>query len=213
MEPYRLSWYSNCWIEITSIDQYIFHEKIADDDTQGKYRLIDDDIDLPVDPLFIGKIQKTEVDTIKYYCRRMNGKKNQPENADISLFPAIPSSIHFLTITYKHPEMEESIDITLNYGWFMEGNEILGPSFVYRQLMYQSKTFVFDNRYEIHILDDNIQMFQIGYDEYIEINSNGYEIINYNKPYDCVFVSTEDTCDIIYGNASYQSHDSGSKDM
>ena len=219
MEPYSLSWYSNCWIEKTSIDQYIFHEKIADDFTEGKYCLMDNSEYLPFDPVFIGKIQTFEIDFTKYYCRRIDGRSTEPLNVNISLFPAIFSSVHFLSIVYKHPEMEKTIDITLPHGWFMEGNEILGSAFIYRLLMYQSESFVFDKKYEIHIMDDNIKMFHIGYNEYIEIYSNIYKVIDIYKPYDCVIIpdvqmdDTDVTDDeIIYGNVSYQSDDSDSKD-
>ena len=214
IEPYRLSWYSNCWIEKTSIDQYIFNEKTAE---QGDYCLIDiAQQHLPFEPLFIGKIKGTEDDFAKYYCRRIDGRSTEPENVNISLFPAIPSSTYFLSITYKHPEMQDSIDLTLDHGWFMEGNEILSASFVYRQLMYQSKAFVFDDRYEIHIMDDNIRMFQIGYNEYIIINDSSYEVVNIFKPYGCVIVTDDDLEDEQYaticGNVSYQSDHSDSKD-
>jgi len=214
IEPYRLSWYSNCWIEKTSIDQYIFHEKTAE---QGDYCLIDMNHErLPFEPLFIGKIKSTEVDFTKYYCRRIDGRLTEPDNVNISLFPAIPSSTYFLSITYQHPEMTETIDLTLDHGWFMEGNEILSASFVYRQLMYQSKAFVFDDRYEIHIMDDNIRMFQITYNEYIIINDSNYEVVNLFKPYGCVLVTDEDLdvdqYETICGNVSYQSDHSDSKD-
>jgi hypothetical protein len=192
IEPYRLSWYSNFWIEKTSIDQYIFHEILAnseDNVKNCKYCLIDIlNENLPDDPIFIGKIMSSIDDEPKYYCRRIDGRETEPDNVYISLFPAIPSDTHFLSVTYKHPEMQTSIDLTINNGWFMEGNEILSRSFIFRELYYQSKSFVFDEKYTLEIIDRNINIIELGYYEYIEIKNDSYEIVDSNKPYDSSIV-------------------------
>jgi hypothetical protein len=179
IEPYRLSWYSNCWIEKTSIQQFIFNEKISDYSDNGEYCIIEPTKDKwVVDPLFIGKIWQSGEDTVKYYCRRIDGRETEPKNAIISFFPVIPSDTHFLSITYKHPEMKNSIELTIDNGWFMEGNEILSASFVYRELEYQQKPFIFDKQYTLHMIDQNINFIEIGYYEYIEIKNDSYEIVN-----------------------------------
>jgi hypothetical protein len=224
IEPYRLSWYSNCWIEKTSIDQYIFHEKLSDskdtDKKNSKYCLIDNyNENWPYDPIFIGKIMSSFNDEPKYYCRRIDGRDTEQDNVDISLFPAIPSDTHFLSVIYKHPEMETYIDLTIDNGWFMEGNEILSSSFVYRELLHQSKSFVFDKYYTLQIIDENINIMELGYYEYIEIKNDSYDILDVNKPYDSSIVivpslnEDEDEQTTIYGNVSYRSSDSDSKDM
>ena len=181
-EPYKLTWYSNCWIEKTSIDQYIFHEKIADsedNDKTGKYCLIDMATEnWPYDPMFIGKIMPSINCDPKYYCRRIDGRETEQDNVNISLFPAIPSSTHFLSVIYKHPEIEKPIELSIKNGWFMEGNEILSASFIHRELAYQSKSFIFDKEYTVQIIDENINIIEIGYYEYIIIKNDSYEIID-----------------------------------
>ena len=232
IEPYKLSWYSNCWIEKTSIDQFIFHEILAnseDNDKKGKYCLIDiPNENWPYDPIFIGKIMSSVEDAPKYYCRRIDGRSTEQDNVDISLFPAIPSDTHFISVTYKHPEMETSINLTINNGWFMEGNEILSASFIYRELSHQSKSFVFDKKYIIEIIDRNINIIELGYYEYIEIKNDSYEIVDINKPYDSSIVIVpsmnydeaedeaedyQDNLTTICGNVSYQSSGFGSTDI
>jgi len=223
IEPYRLSWYSNCWIEKTSIDQFIFHEILADSEynnNNGKYCLIDiSNENWPHDPIFIGKIMSSINDEPKYYCRRIDGRATEQDNVDISLFPAIHSDTHFLSVTYKHPEMETSIDLTIHNGWFMEGNEILSASFVYRELDHQPKSFIFDKNYTLEIIDGNINIMELGYYEYIEIKNDTYEIVDINKPYDSSIVivpsmnEDEDKETTIYGNVSYRSSGFGNKDI
>jgi hypothetical protein len=227
IEPYRLSWYSNCWIEKTSIDQFIFHEKIADSENNGNYCLIDiANENWPHDPIFIGKMMSSINDEPKYYCRLIDGRSTEPDNVDISLFPAIRSFTSFLSITYKHPEMKTAVDLSIHNGWFMEGNEILSPSFIYRELYHQSKSFVFDKRYTLEIIDENINIIEIGYYEFIQIKNDSYEIVNTQKSsvnidvisllnqedeeYDSEF--EHEIQETIYGNVSYLSSDSGSKD-
>lgn len=235
IEPYRLSWYANCWIEKTSIDQYIFHEKIANskDSNEKKrdYCLIDiSNENCSYDLLFIGKIMTSINDEPKYYSRRIDGKERKTDNVDITLFSAIPASIHFLSVTYKHSKMETSIDLQIENAWFMEGNEILSASFIHRELAHQSKSFVFDDNYILEIIDQNINIIEIGYYEYIEIKNDSYKIIDTNKPYDnsIVFVPSmnqynehyeedydedyDDNLTTISGSVSYLSSHCDNKD-
>jgi hypothetical protein len=119
--------------------------------------------------------------------------------------------------------MKTSIELSIDNGWYMEGNEILSASFVYRELDHQPKPFIFDKNYTLQLIDENINILEIGYYEYIEIKNDSYEIVNINKPYDSsiVFVNSysgeeygedEDNDTPIFGNVSYLSSHSDSKD-
>ena len=82
----------------------------------------------------------------------------------------------FVTVEYTHPEMNEPIVIDLDNRWFVVGNEILSKVFVARYLAYQSKPYVFDDRYILHIMDTKIQMKTVKSNEFVLIDDKSYRI-------------------------------------
>jgi len=87
-----------------------------------------------------------------------------------------PSKVSFLSIEYKHPEMEYTIDFALKKEWMITGNILFTPSFVLRMLEYQSKSFYFDSTYKIRIVDGTININEFGVDGCIRLNENDYVI-------------------------------------
>ena len=135
IDPFYNNWYSNVYIERTSIQQYILCEKIM-----AISNLSDiENIDSPnfLDPIIIGKFLKDDESTF-YYCRRVFESEPKPIDNTSN------SSTRFISVEYSNPWMNNSIEINLDKEWFIDGNEILGPSFIFRLLEYQSKNFVFD---------------------------------------------------------------------
>ena len=90
----------------------------------------------------------------------------------------IPSKVKFLNIEYTHPNMKNSITLNVGQDFFIEGNEILSPSFVKRILEYQNKSYYFNFNYKLKIVDNHINFFEIGSQEYILIEKENYKIIN-----------------------------------
>jgi len=90
----------------------------------------------------------------------------------------IPSKVKFLNIEYTHPNMKNSITLNVGQDFFIEGNEILSPSFVKRMLEYQNKSYYFNFNYKLKIVDNHINFFEIGSQEYILIEKENYKIIN-----------------------------------
>jgi hypothetical protein len=82
---------------------------------------------------------------------------------------------HFLSIEYTHPDMPERIHIEIDPAVYLVGNEILSSRFVLRCLQYQSKYYVFDDRYVLDIMDSRIRMLTLKAGEYILIGSTEYE--------------------------------------
>jgi len=82
----------------------------------------------------------------------------------------------FVTVEYTHPEMNEPLVIDLDNRWFVVGNEILSKVFVARYLAYQSKPYVFDDRYILHIMDTKIQMKTVKSSEFVLIDDKSYSI-------------------------------------
>jgi len=81
----------------------------------------------------------------------------------------------FVSIEYTHDEMEEAIELEIDSGWWIIGNELFTPTFVLRALEYQSKSFIFDEYYKIKIMDENFKIMEFGADTYVELTETGYK--------------------------------------
>ena len=92
------------------------------------------------------------------------------------------SCAKFLSIEYIHPDMKNSIELTLDNSWFIAGNELFMPTFVLRELKYQSQPFIFDARYTIAIMDSDINMIEFGNNKHIELTKNGYKVVDHEFP-------------------------------
>lgn len=89
------------------------------------------------------------------------------------------STVRFLAVTYTHPDMgEHTIDLDVKSLYFVEKNEILSYTFISRLLEYQpDKSYVFDDRYVIRIIDGNIQTFELTSNQYVVLGGRDYQII------------------------------------
>jgi hypothetical protein len=84
------------------------------------------------------------------------------------------SKYGFLSVEYIHPKQKEPIILNISKNMFMEGNELFTPEFVLRTLIYQNVDHYFDLDYKIRIMDNNINMFEINSNHYIEFTDNSY---------------------------------------
>ena len=82
---------------------------------------------------------------------------------------------HFLSIEYTHPDMPERLVVEMDPAVYLVGNEILSSRFILRYLQYQSKDYVFDDRYVLDIMDSKIKMLTLKAGEYILIGNTEYE--------------------------------------
>lgn len=89
------------------------------------------------------------------------------------------SKVKFLSVQYKHPEMDEIVELPVSKEWLIVGNELFTPAFVLRMLSYQSSSYYFDSEYTIQIVDGEINFLKIKFDEYIVLRENSYEIKKY----------------------------------
>lgn len=104
------------------------------------------------------------------YISRMVGKTLTPIQRK-------RSNEGFISIQYTHPDMEESIYIDLPTGYYLCGNELLSATFIKRCLQYQSLPYVFDKQYTLHIIDNKVNEFSIGYGKYLRLDVDKYEIV------------------------------------
>jgi hypothetical protein len=86
------------------------------------------------------------------------------------------SKISFLVVQYTHPELKEPIDINVPSSYFIVENELYSAAFVLRCLQYQPKYYIFDDRYVLQIIDNEINTIELKSDEYIYIKEDAFYI-------------------------------------
>jgi len=87
---------------------------------------------------------------------------------------------YFISVEYHHPEITEPIELEINENFYLIDNEILSKVFVLRILEYQSNSYIFDDNYTLKIMDNNVNMFDLNYKNYIILKEDGYKVENIN---------------------------------
>ena len=105
-------------------------------------------------------------------------------NGENKLFKVIKSMFKFLVIEYVCKNKNGKvckIPININRNMYNEGNELLSSSFVLWYLNHQPDEYYYNRNYKINCMLITGETITIGFDNYIKIEKNGYEIKNYNK--------------------------------
>ena len=97
-------------------------------------------------------------------------------NSDVKISEPKNVKNLFLSIEYRHKNMENPIDITLKKSDLLEGNEILSFVFLNKYLLYNYPSFVIDKDYALYIVDTNLNTLELNCDKYIKLTQSGYEI-------------------------------------
>jgi hypothetical protein len=92
-----------------------------------------------------------------------------------------PSSARFLSIQYVHDKMNAPIVLELDPAYFYEKNELFMPAFILHLLEHQGEPFYFDMAYTLHIIDNQINIFELKSTKYIILNRYSYDIRNLYK--------------------------------
>ena len=87
------------------------------------------------------------------------------------------SSVSLVDIQYHHPDMKESLILEIPREWFCIENEMFSPEFILRVLYYQSLPFVFDMRYTLEIMDNDLNMITMDSTQKMVLKESGYVII------------------------------------
>jgi len=90
---------------------------------------------------------------------------------------AIESSVKFINIEYTHSSQENVIDLKLEQGAYMTGNELFSPAFVLSALQNQSEPYHFDMDYELKFIDSDVNHFSIHSKQYILIDSENSYVV------------------------------------
>ena len=92
-------------------------------------------------------------------------------------YPSMRANSKFITVKYLHPMMSYPIYLELN-NIYIVNNRILSACFVKRLLEYQPKYYIFDNKYSLEIIDNNINTINLKSNQYIELDETRYKIVN-----------------------------------
>lgn len=87
----------------------------------------------------------------------------------------------FLTISYHHPDMLSPIELNLDKFYFIQNNELLSACFILMILSYQSQPFVFDYKYTIKMMDNDLNPVSLKNEQFIRLLDKGYEIVTLKK--------------------------------
>ena len=145
------------WSCITSIN-------VTKPSLMEQYKYGVDDEDVPDDALFLRKCEDYRLSFIT------NDERVEP----------LPNDTQFLLIVYSHKDMKEPVKLYLDPEYIRNGNEILDKTFVFRMLSYQynSRDYVFDDTYELNLMDDKIQKHTLTASQYIVFNETGYTVMD-----------------------------------
>jgi len=116
-----------------------------------------------------------------------------PKGYEPIVFPTVKSSVKFLSVEYTHPSMIRSIILEIDDGVYIKNNMILSPLFVLRLLDHQPQSYIFDMKYVLKIMDDNINTFTVTYDQYVVLEKSSYKVLTWMKN---VF-KIDETCEVV----------------
>ena len=86
------------------------------------------------------------------------------------------SNMNIINTTYSHPQMDKKIDITLPKEYMICNNYLFNAAFVYYCLKYSNEHFVFDEYYNIEVMDNNTDTYNIKYNQCLIVNKDSFEI-------------------------------------
>lgn len=110
-----------------------------------------------------------------------NEPVSYPEGYEPIVFPAEKCPVKFLSIEYTHPSMIRSIILEIDDGAYIKNNMILSPLFVLRLLDHQQQSYIFDMKYVLKIMDDNINAFTVTSDQYVLLEKSSYKVLTWIK--------------------------------
>jgi hypothetical protein len=87
----------------------------------------------------------------------------------------------FLSVVYVNNITQKYIDLNLDKEYYIVGNELFSPAFVYKLLLNENQADKFNMNYSIRLLSSRINIFELNNKQYIEIEENGFNVKCLNK--------------------------------
>ena len=79
------------------------------------------------------------------------------------------------------PDMSKPIAIEIPAEMYQVGNVLFTPMFVKRYLEYQSLSYVFDDRYTLDIIDNEMNMLSMNSKQYAVLTEKSWTIVDISK--------------------------------
>ena len=86
------------------------------------------------------------------------------------------SDLYIISATYCDPSSNRKIDITLPKEYMVCNNYLFNAAFVYHFLKYSNEHFEFSEDYNIEIMDNNTDTYNIKYNQCLIVNKDSFEI-------------------------------------
>lgn len=164
--PESENWFRLCKL-IEDEDGFSIESNTIDLDSDEYNALVDELSDSPGLNIFFMMKQENS------YIIRNLGKANDIQVAE--------SNVKFINIEYTHSSQDKLIDLKLEQGAYMTGNELFSPAFVLNALENQSEPYHFDMDYELKIIDSDVKSFSINSNQYILIDSENTYVVKESK--------------------------------
>jgi hypothetical protein len=175
-EPPLISWYScSTFVKTPAFltndadsNLYEFNEKYSYSSEEEQSFATDE-----VEKLYISKKDGYRVSRIS------TPKINYVEEKDVPK----KSKLKFISILYGHKKMSNMLTLKLDPEFLREGNNLFSRTFVMRLLKYTypMSEYVFDDDYELKIMDEKIHSVVLKYNTYLVVNEasqTGYTIVS-----------------------------------
>jgi hypothetical protein len=99
------------------------------------------------------------------------------KNVNIDKISFTKSTWKPLSVSYNHPDLHVPIDLIIPNEMYCVDNCIFSKIFIFRCLVHQDNFFIFDERYSLTIIDEDVNIHKLSSNEYIKITETGMVII------------------------------------
>lgn len=117
----------------------------------------------------------TSLITMKFYDKTLMGINNINHLINSRTMETCKPTYQFLTIVYSS-KISEPIPLSIDNNLFNPGNQVFSYLHIMHLLTEMNKMHLYDEKYELKFIDDNINMFSITSSQYIELNSEQYQV-------------------------------------
>ncbi len=95
-----------------------------------------------------------------------------------AIIEGTPNNTRFLNVQYVHPAMKLPLTLKLDVSYIRNGNELFSCLHVLRLLnhQYSADEYVFDNNYEVHLMDHTVNKVIIKSHEYMKLDDLQYKL-------------------------------------
>ena len=115
-------------------------------------------------------------------------KRLETADADKDLLVVKRSNSSFLSVEYYYESPNYSVTIDIPKTHYVVGNELLSREYVLRYLEHLPVylQWLFDGKYQLKIIDDNLNTFLLNETQWILLTDDGYEICSESSDESCL---------------------------